>query len=385
MRIELYFLMTDYSLWEVILNGDSPTPTRVVEGVLQPVAPTTAEQKLARKNELKAHGTLLMTLPDKHQLKFNSYKDAKTLMEAIEKRFGGNMETKKVQKTLLKQQYENFTGFNSESLDQIHDRLHKLVISAAISVFAVCAKMLVSSLPNIDSLSNAVIYSIFASQSSSPQLDNEDLKKIDSDDLEEMDLKWQMSFQAEEEPANYALMPFSYSSSSSYNEHAETSILAATPKPASPKPASSGKKKNTKACFVCKSLDYFIKYCDHHEKQMVPPTARNHAHMVNQKHYAQMTHYNPQKHMVLTAVLTQSKPVSITTVRPVSAAVPKIRGNPQHALKDKGVINSGCSRHMTENMSYLSNFEELNGGYVSFGCNPKGGKISGKGKIKTGK
>nr|GFC29350.1 hypothetical protein [Tanacetum cinerariifolium] len=46
--------MTDYSLWEVILNGDSPVPTRLVEGVAQPVAPTTVEQKLARKNKLKA-------------------------------------------------------------------------------------------------------------------------------------------------------------------------------------------------------------------------------------------------------------------------------------------------------------------------------------------
>nr|GEV77782.1 hypothetical protein [Tanacetum cinerariifolium] len=49
-------------------------------------------------------------------------------------------------------------------------------------------------------------------------------------------------------------------------------------------------------------------------------------------------------------------------------------GNPQQALKDKGVIDSGCSRHMTGNMSYLSDLEELNGGYVSFGGNPKGGK-----------
>nr|GEX07291.1 ribonuclease H-like domain-containing protein [Tanacetum cinerariifolium] len=123
MRIKQYFLMTDYSLWEVILNGDSPIPTRVIKGVVQPVAPTTTEQRLARKNELKARGTLLMALPDKHQLKFNIHKDAKTLMEAIEKWFGGNKETKKGQKTLLKQQYENFTCLSSESLDQIHDRL----------------------------------------------------------------------------------------------------------------------------------------------------------------------------------------------------------------------------------------------------------------------
>nr|GEX42761.1 putative ribonuclease H-like domain-containing protein [Tanacetum cinerariifolium] len=96
MRIEQYFLMTDYSLWEVILNGDSPAPIRVVDGVLQPVALTTAEQRLARKNELKARGTLLMDFLDKHQLKFNYHKDAKTLMEAIEKRFGGNTKTKKI-------------------------------------------------------------------------------------------------------------------------------------------------------------------------------------------------------------------------------------------------------------------------------------------------
>nr|GEU56166.1 retrotransposon protein, putative, Ty3-gypsy subclass [Tanacetum cinerariifolium] len=64
---------------------------------------------------------------DKHQLKFNSHKDAKTLMEAIEKRFGGNTETKKVQKTLLKQQFKNFFGSSSEGLAQIHDRLQKLV------------------------------------------------------------------------------------------------------------------------------------------------------------------------------------------------------------------------------------------------------------------
>nr|GFC28078.1 hypothetical protein [Tanacetum cinerariifolium] len=54
------------------------------------------------------------------------------------------------------------------------------------------------------------------------------------------------------------------------------------------------------------------------------------------------------------------------------------KGNPQQALRDKGVIDSGCSRHMTGNMSYLSDFKELNGGYVAFGGNPKGGKIIGK-------
>nr|GFA89839.1 ribonuclease H-like domain-containing protein [Tanacetum cinerariifolium] len=205
--------MTDYSLWEVILNGDSSVPTRIVEGVAQPVAPTTIEQKLARKNELKARGTLLMALPDKYQLKFNLHKDAKTVMKAIEKRFGGNTETKKVQKTLLKQQFENFFGFSCEGLDQIHDRLQKLVsqleihgvslyqedvnlntndlVSAAVNVSAIGTKLSTSTLLNVDSLSNTVIYSFFASQSSSPQLDNEDLKQINADDRKEINLKWE--------------------------------------------------------------------------------------------------------------------------------------------------------------------------------------------------
>ncbi|GKA39713.1 ribonuclease H-like domain-containing protein [Tanacetum coccineum] len=60
-------------------------------------------------------------------------------------------------------------------------------------------------------------------------------------------------------------------------------------------------------------------------------------------------------------------------------------GNPQQDLKDKGVIDSGCSRHMTGNISYLTDYEEINGGFVAFGGNFKGGKITGKGKIKTGK
>nr|GEV81804.1 hypothetical protein [Tanacetum cinerariifolium] len=61
---------------------------------------------------------------------------------------------------------------------------------AAASVSDVSAKIPISALPNVDTLSNAVIYSFFARQSTSPQLDNDDLKQIDVDDLEEMDLKW---------------------------------------------------------------------------------------------------------------------------------------------------------------------------------------------------
>nr|GEZ02629.1 hypothetical protein [Tanacetum cinerariifolium] len=88
MRIEQYFLMTNYALWEVIVNGDSPPLMRTVDGVEQTYPPTTAEEKLSRKNELKARGTLLMVLLNERQLKFNSYKNAKSMIEAIKKRCG---------------------------------------------------------------------------------------------------------------------------------------------------------------------------------------------------------------------------------------------------------------------------------------------------------
>ncbi|GJW17343.1 putative ribonuclease H-like domain-containing protein [Tanacetum coccineum] len=125
-RIEQYFLVTDYSLWEVILNGNKVLKIKIRE-VEQEYEPTTVEEKQDRRNEMKARGTLLMALPNKDQPKFHSYKDAKLLMEAIKKRYGGNKESKKVQRTLLKQQYKNFSGSSSETMDQTFDRLQKLI------------------------------------------------------------------------------------------------------------------------------------------------------------------------------------------------------------------------------------------------------------------
>nr|GEW27405.1 ribonuclease H-like domain-containing protein [Tanacetum cinerariifolium] len=112
--------LEDQDMREVTKNGNKVL-TKTVGIVEQPYEPTTKEEKLDRKNEMKARGTLLMALPNKDQLKFHSYQDAKLLMEAIEKKYGGNKESKKVQRTLLKHQYENFVASNSETLDQTFD------------------------------------------------------------------------------------------------------------------------------------------------------------------------------------------------------------------------------------------------------------------------
>nr|GFA53937.1 hypothetical protein [Tanacetum cinerariifolium] len=162
------------------------------------------------------------------------------------------------------------------------------------------------------------------------------------------------------------------------------------------KPHSKGSRRTKKACFVCKSMDHLIKDCDFHARKLAHrPYASRDIHKHDVKLIFSMT-----RPKLASRVVSKSKsplrrhlsrrpssnpsnsPPRVTAAKAstVSAAQDKkgTWGNPQHALRDKGVIDSGCSRHMIGNMSYLSDFEELNGGYVAFGGNLKGGKITGK-------
>ncbi|GKB19116.1 hypothetical protein Tco_0853039 [Tanacetum coccineum] len=94
--------------------------------------PVTAEEKTNKKNDVKTRSLLLVALPNEHQLTFSQYSDVKTMFAAIETRFRGNEATNKTQKTLLKQQYENFSTSSTESLDSIFNRLQKIVSRLAI-------------------------------------------------------------------------------------------------------------------------------------------------------------------------------------------------------------------------------------------------------------
>ncbi|GKE68098.1 ribonuclease H-like domain-containing protein, partial [Tanacetum coccineum] len=193
-------------------NGNAPIVTKTVDCKETVIPPTSIEEKAQRKAKLKARSTLLMALPNEHQIKFNSYKEAKTLMQAIESRFGDNTATKKTQKNLLKQQYENFTASNTEkflrSLSQewtmytimwrnkleietlsLDDLFNNLKAYELEGVNTASTQDVVDSSTTIENLSDDVIYSFFASQPSTPQLDNEDLQQINPDDLEEIDLR----------------------------------------------------------------------------------------------------------------------------------------------------------------------------------------------------
>ncbi|GKC35139.1 hypothetical protein Tco_1047523 [Tanacetum coccineum] len=128
MRMEQYLTNTNYSLWQVILNGDGPIQVTTDEnGVETEVPPKTAQALLARQREGKAKSILLLAIPDEYQLRFHAIKDAKTLWAAIKSRFGGNVESKKMQKNVLKQQFENFFVSDTEGLDKAYDRFQKLI------------------------------------------------------------------------------------------------------------------------------------------------------------------------------------------------------------------------------------------------------------------
>ncbi|GJX96189.1 putative ribonuclease H-like domain-containing protein [Tanacetum coccineum] len=184
MRIEQYFLMTDYALWKVILNGDSPLPTRTVDGVETAVPPKTTDQKLARKNELKARGTLLKALPNKHQLKFNTYKSAKSLMEAIEKSSDSTTQAH---------------GSNSANIDSLSDAMVMLAMRAR--------RFLNKTGRKVGSNGSKII----------------GYNKTKAKALVAQDgLGYDWSDQAEEGPTNFSLMAYTSSSSSSSNSEVST-------------------------------------------------------------------------------------------------------------------------------------------------------------------
>ncbi|GJX67624.1 reverse transcriptase domain-containing protein [Tanacetum coccineum] len=145
--------MIDYALWEVIENGNTAPKTTVVEGVKKVIPPTTAEEKARKSSE--------------------------TLDQTFDR----------LQK--LVNQLEIF----GETLSQedVNEKLTNEVVNTAHGVFAVSTQVSAANSTNVDNLSDSVICAFFSSQLNNPQLANEDLQQLHLDDLEEMNLRWQMA------------------------------------------------------------------------------------------------------------------------------------------------------------------------------------------------
>nr|GEX00422.1 putative ribonuclease H-like domain-containing protein [Tanacetum cinerariifolium] len=233
-----------------------PRTTANADGTFTSIVPSpvTTEEKAQKKNNVKARSMLLMALPNEHLLTFSQYKNAKTLFEAIQARCGGNDAIKKTQKTLFKQMYESFNAPSTESLDSIFNKRFPAkwnthivvwrnkadldtisfddlynnfkiveqevkravnsssssgsqnmaflsspgstneVDTANIQVSTITTP--VSTLSTHDNTANmcdATVFAFLANQPNGSQLVHEDLEQIHEDDLEEMDLKWQLA------------------------------------------------------------------------------------------------------------------------------------------------------------------------------------------------
>ncbi|GJZ35432.1 hypothetical protein Tco_0581249 [Tanacetum coccineum] len=125
-----------------------------------------------------------MALPEDHLAKFHKMTDAKEMWDAIKSRFGGNDESKKMQKYIRSNNLTNHCIQHMEGLQKSNTTAH-CEVSTAYCV------------PNLSGQNTkyeqTLSYSLLANQSSCPQLDHEDLEQIDEYDLEEMDLKWQVA------------------------------------------------------------------------------------------------------------------------------------------------------------------------------------------------
>nr|GEU85411.1 ribonuclease H-like domain-containing protein [Tanacetum cinerariifolium] len=238
MKMEHYLCHTDYPIWQVIQNGNGPVSVIIdTNGMIKVLPPKTTEEVMAREGERKAMTTLLMALPENHLTKFYKMADAKEMWEAIKSRFGGNDEFKKMQKYLLRQQFEGLfvsaseglhkgydrtkPGLNTISFDDLYNNLRvferdvKGTTASSSSNTQNVAFVSADNTSNTNDVSTAysvsspsvsklqkegsasytdeVIHSFFANQSSAPQLDCDDLEQINDDDLEEMDLKWHVA------------------------------------------------------------------------------------------------------------------------------------------------------------------------------------------------
>nr|GEY83189.1 putative ribonuclease H-like domain-containing protein [Tanacetum cinerariifolium] len=464
MRIKQYIKMMDYALWEVIENGTTLPKSQVMEGVTIAMPITSVEDKAQR--------------------------NAKQLLEAIEKRFGGNAATNKTQRNLLKRQFENFYASSLEMLDQTFDRLQKNkanldtmslddlynnfkvyelevkgmsssnsntqnmaflssinsstngVVNTAQAVNTANKVSTASTQVNIvDKLSDAVICLFLASQ---PNMDYNNCQKRGHVARECRDLRnqgtkhkestirivpmetlaltalvscdglggYDWSDQAEKGP-NYALVTYTSLSSDSKNEFiyledikvlkVEIQMKDITIKEIRKKLEVAQKEKdrimltveNLKNAYKhlnklidCQIVDNYKKglWCESYNAVSPPyigyfmPPKPNLSYTGLDEFAIKTVVENKSSEEETKAV---RKNVDALIIKEWVSGDEKENGNPYIDLQDKGVIDSGCSRNMTGNMSYLIYYEEIDRGYVAFGGNPKGGKITGKCTIKT--
>nr|GEV56480.1 ribonuclease H-like domain-containing protein [Tanacetum cinerariifolium] len=473
MKMEHYLSHTNYPIWQVIQNGNGPVSvTTDTNGIIKVLPPKTAEEVVAREKERKARNTLLMALPEDHLEKIHKMADAKEMCEAIKSRFGGNDESKKMQKYLLKQQFEEIHGAGVS-----HEDANQKFLRSPPSSWSQVA-LIMRSKTGLDTLSFDDLYSnlrvfeldvkgttasssntqnvafVSAENTSSTndvsghdfhedkEVSQEDRRKLQFDIkdpvgfdktkvecfnyhkwgifLETAELKgtktteeeiledidW--SRHVEEDAQNYAMMAYSSSNLGSNNEGLkQTSADESDSKPSEYASCESESSVETSTSMpelveneskvVCKPKVWTdAPIIEEYESDSDNDSVSN---VQEDKEKPSFAFTDSVKH-----VKTYRENIKETSTTNRSPKIKKEDRNghtkkglgyaftrkacffvddPHRALKDKGIIDSGCSRHLTGNKAQLADYQEFKGGSVAFeGSN---GRITGKGKIKTGR
>ncbi|GJT35688.1 hypothetical protein Tco_0926107 [Tanacetum coccineum] len=215
MRMRQYISHTDHNLWNVVVNEDLEEEPASTGETSAPPAPKIAKQLAAKRNQERVKSILLLAIPDEYLLKFYNVPYAKSLWEAIKSRFRGNEKSKKMQKNVLKHQFENFSTASNKSLNKAYDRFQKLISQLEVHGVSISKEdinqkflrsvptswnqiaLIMRNKPGLDEIdiddlyNNHMVYE--DEMKSTASGDKYSVFLIDGDDLEELDLQWQVA------------------------------------------------------------------------------------------------------------------------------------------------------------------------------------------------
>ncbi|GJV51664.1 ribonuclease H-like domain-containing protein [Tanacetum coccineum] len=218
MKMEYWIMNSDHNLWNIVLNGNSRKKTgRDPKGNIMILPPVSVEEHIAVQRETKARTILLQSLPEDHMADFHHLDDARDIWLAVKARFGGNEESKKMRKSMLKQEFSDFKVTESEGLHKGYDRFQKILsqlnqmqakpdnedcnmkylqkhFSSTFLVIAfVNAASTNSKMPYPDQSHSTTFTTASSIPAASSNITYEDFDQIGKMDLEELDIKLQMA------------------------------------------------------------------------------------------------------------------------------------------------------------------------------------------------
>ncbi|GJW11540.1 uncharacterized mitochondrial protein-like protein [Tanacetum coccineum] len=364
-RIKQYFQVQDYALWEVIKNGN-----------LWVSVPQTTQE----------NGTSVTKI---------QYNDAKTMFATIETRFGGildpsiNRLQKIVSRLVILGVIITQEDLNSKFLSRLPPEWNTHVVvwmnKAEIETMSIVdlynnfkiveqsvKKYVGASSVSTPSFSDNVVYAFMVENPNGSNLLQQDLEKIHVDDMEAMDLKWQLSLlimRAKRAPRNKEGQFRNQDNTRKHENNENTSSKAML--------AINGVGFDWSDMSKEQALNLNLIRTSEFEYSVEKSESDSH---LNLNKWSRINTAKAQ-------AVNTARPKAVKTARPNSAVVNVVRVNQENAGKpqqdDTGFVDSGCSRHMTGNIAYLLDFKEFDGGYVTFGGGAHGGRISSKGTLKT--